>query len=259
MGAGADHAPGRPSACWRRRRCWCAACCSSALGLWQVERRTEKLALIAAVDRRVHSPPVAAPGPADWPGDRQGRRLSLGSRARHLPSRPRNPGPGGDRARSRLLGDDSAADRRRLDSAGQSRLRASRGSRPGRAPRRGAGGPVTVAGLLRISEPGGAFLHSNDPAHDRWYSRDVAAIGRRAGARGRGALFHRCRCGSGGARQPIGGMTIVSFPNNHLQYALTWFALAALAMAAGLAGAASSPLNPSPWRGRVGGGSALAV
>src|SRR4051812_35574006 len=38
-----------------------------ALGLWQVERRSEKLALISAVDRRVHSAPVAAPGPGDWP------------------------------------------------------------------------------------------------------------------------------------------------------------------------------------------------
>ena len=37
-------------------------------------------------------------------------------------------------------------------------------------------GPVTVTGLLRMPEPGGAFLRSNDPAADRWFSRDVAAI-----------------------------------------------------------------------------------
>ena len=36
--------------------------------------------------------------------------------------------------------------------------------------------PVTVTGLLRMSEPGGAFLRANDPASDRWFSRDVAAI-----------------------------------------------------------------------------------
>src|SRR6185503_1611251 len=39
-------------------------------------------------------------------------------------------------------------------------------------------GPVSVAGLLRMTEPGGAFLRSNDPQRERWYSRDVAAIGR---------------------------------------------------------------------------------
>src|SRR5690606_6422987 len=37
-------------------------------------------------------------------------------------------------------------------------------------------GTVTITGLLRISEPDGAFLRNNDPVADRWYSRDVAQI-----------------------------------------------------------------------------------
>ncbi|UWN51028.1 hypothetical protein ASALC70_03252 [Alcanivorax sp. ALC70] len=37
-------------------------------------------------------------------------------------------------------------------------------------------GPVTVTGLLRLDQPGGGFLRDNDPAADRWYSRDLAAI-----------------------------------------------------------------------------------
>ena len=44
---------------------------------------------------------------------------------------------------------------------------------------------VTVSGLLRMSEPGGGFLRSNDPAADRWFSRDVAAI---AASRGLAAV-----------------------------------------------------------------------
>ena len=90
-------------------------------------------------------------------------------------------------------------------------------------------GRVAVAGLLRISEPGGGFLHSNDPARDRWYSRDVAAI---AAARGLGPVapyYIDEGPTAGDARQPRGGLTILAFPNNHLQYALTWFALAGLA------------------------------
>src|ERR1700761_544991 len=39
-----------------------------ALGTWQVYRLGWKRDLIARVDARVHAPPVAAPGPADWPG-----------------------------------------------------------------------------------------------------------------------------------------------------------------------------------------------
>jgi surfeit locus 1 family protein len=39
----------------------------SALGVWQVERRTWKLALIDRVDQRIHAAPVPAPGPDAWP------------------------------------------------------------------------------------------------------------------------------------------------------------------------------------------------
>ena len=31
-----------------------------------------------------------------------------------------------------------------------------------------------------------------------------------------------------GAGEPIGGLTVITFPNNHLVYALTWFGLAAM-------------------------------
>ena len=37
-------------------------------------------------------------------------------------------------------------------------------------------GETAVTGLLRITEPKGGFLRKNDPAADRWFSRDVQAI-----------------------------------------------------------------------------------
>ena len=94
---------------------------------------------------------------------------------------------------------------------------------------------VTVTGLLRVSEPGGGFLRHNDAAGNRWYSRDVQAI----------AAMHRLSpvapyfIDAEAARQaatnpaadiavtePVGGLTVISFHNNHLVYALTWYALA---------------------------------
>jgi len=58
------------------------------------------------------------------------------------------------------------------------------------ADRTSAGGDAaaqtTVAGLLRMTEPRGAFLRHNDAAANHWYSRDVQAI---AAARGL-ALTH---------------------------------------------------------------------
>jgi surfeit locus 1 family protein len=32
--------------------------------------------------------------------------------------------------------------------------------------------------------------------------------------------------------RPVGGLTVISFPNNHLVYALTWYALAVMMVAA---------------------------
>ena len=93
---------------------------------------------------------------------------------------------------------------------------------------------TTVAGLLRLSEPGGAFLRSNDPAADRWYSRDVAAV---AAARHLGPVapyFIDAEASPGAADAPVGGLTVIAFPNNHLVYALTWFGLAAMLAGAGV-------------------------
>jgi surfeit locus 1 family protein len=198
-----------------------------ALGVWQIERRGEKLALIAAVDARVHAAPVAAPGRAEWP------RISFKADAyRHV------------QARGVFL-----HDRETLVQAATARgpgywvmtplrtvagwtVLVNRGFVPADDRNHAAdepGGTVTVAGLLRISEPGGAFLRSNDPAHDRWYSRDVAAIGRARQLAGLAPYFIDAEAGPTRAGQPVGGMTVVSFPNNHLQYAFTWLALAALA------------------------------
>lgn len=38
----------------------------SALGIWQVERRTWKLALIERVEQRMHAAPTAPPSPSSW-------------------------------------------------------------------------------------------------------------------------------------------------------------------------------------------------
>jgi surfeit locus 1 family protein len=82
---------------------------------------------------------------------------------------------------------------------------------------------------LRISEPGGGFLRHNDPAGNRWYSRDVAAIAASHGLAGAAPYFVDAARGqdpAGAPDHPTGGLTVISFPNTHLVYALTWYALA---------------------------------
>jgi surfeit locus 1 family protein len=105
--------------------------------------------------------------------------------------------------------------------------------------------PTIVTGLLRMTEPRGAFLRHNDAAANHWYSRDVQAI---AAARGltRVAPYFIDADGippddsAAGAKPavptapsaraasvlPVGGLTVITFHNSHLVYAITWYTLA---------------------------------
>jgi surfeit locus 1 family protein len=89
-------------------------------------------------------------------------------------------------------------------------------------------GETTISGLLRMWEPRGGFLRANDPLHDRWYSRDVAAIASLRGLRAVAPYFIDAAAAPSATGWPRGGLTVISFPNNHLMYAFTWFGLALL-------------------------------
>ncbi len=77
-----------------------------------------------------------------------------------------------------------------------------------------------------MSEPKGGFLRSNDPAADRWYSRDVAAISAARGLTDTAPYFIDADATANPGGLPVGGLTVIAFRNTHLVYALTWFALA---------------------------------
>jgi surfeit locus 1 family protein len=190
------------------------------LGIWQVERLQWKVALIATVGQRVHAAPVPAPGPDRWPGitaDSDGyRHIRVAGRYRNgatvFVQAVTERGPGfwavtpivSDRGFTVLVNRGFVTERL--------------------AP---PGGSAGVTGLLRPSEPGGGFLRRNDPAANRWFSRDVAAI---AAARRLGPVapyFIDADAGPAGS-VPVGGLTVIRFSNNHLVYAITWFALAAM-------------------------------
>ena len=91
-------------------------------------------------------------------------------------------------------------------------------------------GPVTVTGLLRVTEPGGAFLRSNDPVAGRWFSRDVAAIAQAKGLGRVAPYFVDADASPNPGGYPLGGLTVVRFRDHHMVYALTWFALCALSL-----------------------------
>lgn len=202
-----------------------------SLGTWQVQRMGWKQALIARVEARVHAAPATPPARADWPlvdEERDGyRRVRV--TGRFLPALETRTqavtalGPG-----SWVLTP--------LRTDGGDYVLVNRGFVPSQATTSAAPtGPVEIVGLLRISEPKGGFLRSNDPAHARWYSRDVAAIARarKLPANAVAPYFVDAERGPSSQAWPRGGMTVVAFRDHHLSYALTWFGLAALTLVAG--------------------------
>jgi surfeit locus 1 family protein len=201
----------------------------AALGAWQVERRAWKLELIDRVDHRVHAPAEPAPLPSAWPqvnaGTDEYRHVSVTGRFIVTAS-----------TRVQAVTDLGSGFwlMTPLRQADGSVVLVNRGFVPpeARAPATSPGdAPVTLTGLLRMTEPGGGFLRRNDPAANRWYSRDVQAI---AAARGltRVAPFFIDADASPGTSldvangEPVGGLTVIAFRNNHLVYAITWYTLA---------------------------------
>lgn len=206
---------------------------TTALGLWQLDRRDWKLALIARVAERVDRAPVPVPGPAEWPGV-----TAAGDEYRHVTMTGRflNDRETLVQAVTALGGGFWVVTPFRTDQGFT--VLVNRGFVPSdrRDPAtRPAGqieGDTRVAGLLRISEPGGGFLRDNDPAAGRWYSRDVAAIATARDLAGSAPFFVDADAQPNDGGWPKGGMTVLQFRNSHLGYALTWFGLAAMLAAA---------------------------
>ena len=223
-----------------------------SLGTWQVVRLQWKLDLIERVQSRVHAAPVALPPPERWAQvtreSDEYRRVRLAGHYLYELTAP-------VQALSELgagfwlltplcmaEGQIVFVNRGFIPAAS---------NKPGTYPaRRAAADPcsnggerVEVTGLLRISEPGGGFLRENDPANNRWFSRDVqllaAARGLQGGAPNGAPVVAPFFIDAGKGQDPagaperaVGGLTVVSFTNNHLVYALTWYALALMVGAA---------------------------
>jgi surfeit locus 1 family protein len=197
----------------------------AGLGIWQIQRLGWKQALIERVEQRVHAEPVPAPGPERWPAIQAEAylRVTVSGRFQHdretLVQAVTRLG-GGFWVMTPLVTD-----------AGFTVL-VNRGFVPPdrRDPASRAvgqpSGTVAIAGLLRLSEPGGGFLRANAPAEGRWHSRDVAAIAQARDMKDAAPYFIDADATPNPGGFPVGGLTVLHFSNNHLVYALTWFALA---------------------------------
>lgn len=207
------------------------------LGSWQVQRLFWKLDLIARVDARLAEAPVPAPPPSEWSNitrekDEYRRVTATGTFLHDKQVRVQavtQLGAGFWILTPLQQGDGTT-------------VLVNRGFVPSDYQRAGTPAPAApvpaveqVSGLMRMSEPGGAFLRSNDPSAGRWYSRDVDAIAAAKDLSNVAPYFIDADAGSNRPGGPVGGLTVVQFRNSHLVYAVTWYLLAIMSAGAAYA------------------------
>lgn len=191
-----------------------------SLGVWQLERLQWKLGLLAAIDAAEASSALPLPaGPAEFQkGYAEGtlRPTSglYGSEVRDLPSGP-------------VIG---AYLIEPLDRPGQPTLLVNRGWVPtdGAVPPT-PGGAARVEGYVRLPEPAGLFSAKDDPARRRFFSLDPGVIGPALGVSDP-APFTLVALGTPSPGVfPAPATALPRPPNDHLNYAITWFSLAVIA------------------------------
>jgi surfeit locus 1 family protein len=202
-----------------------------ALGTWQLERKAWKEGLIAELDTKLAGKPTDLPArerwgrlsaaadeftrvafPAEFIGGEEALVYSSGSSLR-----PDATGPGyWVFAPARLLGGSLVIVNRGFVPEGRQDPKAH--SQPS--------GVVDVVGVMRWPEVRGQFTPADEPAKGLWFARDPAGMAE-AKKWGTVAPFYvdqEAPSAPGGL--PKVGPLKASLPNNHLQYAVTWYGLA---------------------------------
>jgi surfeit locus 1 family protein len=204
-----------------------------ALGTWQLQRKAWKDELIAQLDAKLAASPTDLPARERWQrldaGADEFRRVAFP--AEFLPAeealvyssgsalRPDAVGPGyWVFAPARLTGGSIVVVNRGFLPEGRQDAKT-----------RGQGqtsGVVDIVGVMRWPEARNQFTPPDEPSKNLWFARDPASM---AAAKNWGSVApfyidQEAPAAPGGL--PKVGPLKASLPNNHLQYAVTWYGLA---------------------------------
>ena len=202
------------------------------LGTWQLQRLYWKQALLAEIDHRVHSEPVPIGGLMKlfaqtkdvdyWPVIATG----IYDHAKEQHFFATHDGAVGYFVYTPLVQEQGGT------------VLVNRGfvpfelKDPARRPDGQIKGVVTVTGLARnpvVVKPS-FLIPDNDPARNIYYWKDLALMAKESGFSKGDRLvpfFVDADAKPNPGGLPRGGVTMTDFPNNHLQYAITWYGLAA--------------------------------
>jgi surfeit locus 1 family protein len=205
------------------------------LGNWQLDRKAWKEALIATLAQRLAAAPAQLPLPERWggldPAQDEYRRVQF--TAELLPNeealvftsgsafRPDVSGPGyWVFAPARLAGGGVVVvDRGFVPEGRQDRATRAAGEVAGR---------VDMVGVARWPESSSWFMPQPDPGHNLWFARDPTAIARAKNWGEVAPFFIELESPAPPGGLPLPGPLKLNLPDDHLQYAITWFGLAAV-------------------------------
>jgi len=207
------------------------------LGLWQLQRRAEKHALIAALTERLAAPPMPLPPASEWrtltPDHDEFRRVrftaiyetrldamvySSGSAIR-----PDISGPGTWAfIPARLPGGETLA----IDAGFVPNTMMDRGVQDRAVARLITGEPVEMTGYIRFPEAAGMLTPDVEHAKRLWFARDQMAMAEALGWDKIAPFYIDLETPAPQNGIPKPGPLQVHLKDDHLQYAITWFTLA---------------------------------
>jgi cytochrome oxidase assembly protein ShyY1 len=210
------------------------------LGIWQLQRRVEKHALIAALDERLAAAPEAMPAQSQWsaltPAKDEFRRVHFTATYARLPDvmvyssgsavRDDVSGPGTwaflpAQADGAIVAVNSGFVQNTMqDRAQQDRA----------AGRLVTGEPVKLTGYLRFPEAAGTLTPAENIGKRLWFTRDhlemARALGWGEGGKMVAPFYIDLESPVPESGIPKPGPLRVHLKDDHMQYAITWFALA---------------------------------
>lgn len=207
------------------------------LGIWQLQRRVEKHALIAALTERLAAAPQPLPAPAQWsaltPAKDEFRRVSFTATYR-------------SRLDAMVYGSGSAV---RDDISGPGTwaflpaqlpdgetIAVNAGFVPNTMQDRNlqdravaqlvTGRPVVLTGYIRFPEAAGVLTPAEDRTKRLWFTRDHLAMAQALGWDKVAPFYIDLETPVPANGIPKPGPLEIHLKDDHMQYAITWFALA---------------------------------
>jgi cytochrome oxidase assembly protein ShyY1 len=219
----------------------------AGLGIWQLQRRVEKHALIAMLNERLAAPPGALPQPSQWnaltPAKDEFRRVSFTATYAPLPDamvysagsavRADVSGPGTWAfLPARLADGESVA----VNAGFVQNTMQDRGQQDRAVGRLVTGQPVKLTGYIRFPEHAGTLTPPENLDKRLWFVRDhlsmAHALGWDRGGKGVAPFYIDLEQPVPESGIPKPGALAVHLKDDHLQYAITWFTLAFAVMIA---------------------------